>query len=303
MADITTSTVATAIVKLIAADALPALMANLVMGNLVNRSYEPVLANAGDTINVPIPPVLVANNLAEGNSVQLQTTAPGNAQIVLTNHVEASFQITDVAKALATPDLMKLYLTPAVIAIASRVESDCLGMWSQFTTNTVVGTGGTAITEAVLDLAETNLFNALVPAGEEMYLVTSALTYSELRQIAAFRSWTNTADAGVKAIVNGEVGKLKNFNIFRSQLVPTTGTSPVTQHNLAFTRDAIGLVTRRLPQPLPGTGAISEYAEMGNFGMRVTMSYQPNTLAQQVTVDVLYGVGVLRNQFGQQVSS
>jgi len=27
---------------------------------------------------------------------------------------------------------------------------------------------------------------------------------------------------------------------------------------------------------------------MGNFGMRVTMSYQPNTLAQQFTVDVLY---------------
>ena len=48
---------------------------------------------------------------------------------------------------------------------------------------------------------------------------------------------------------------------------------------------------RRLPQPLPGTGAIAEYAELGNFGMRVVMSYQPNTLAQQFTVDVLYGCG------------
>ena len=37
--------------------------------------------------------------------------------------------------------------------------------------------------------------------------------------------------------------------------------------------------------------------------MRVTMSYQPNTLAQQFTVDVLYGVGVLRNAFGVQVNS
>ena len=56
---------------------------------------------------------------------------------------------------------------------------------------------------------------------------------------------------------------------------------------------------RRLPQPLPGTGAIAEYAELGNFGMRVVMSYQPNTLAQQFTVDVLYGCGVLRNQLGR----
>ncbi len=96
---------------------------------------------------------------------------------------------------------------------------------------------------------------------------------------------------------------MKDFYIFRSQLVPKTGSAPSTTHNLAFTKDAIGLVVRRLPQPLPGTGAIAEYAEMGNFGMRVVMSYQPNTLAQQFTVDVLYGVGVLRNTFAVQVNS
>jgi len=73
----------------------------------------------------------------------------------------------------------------------------------------------------------------------------------------------------------------------------------VATHNLAFTKDALGLVIRRLPQPLPGTGAIAEYAELGNFGMRVVMSYQPNTLAQQFTVDVLYGCGVLRKQLGR----
>jgi len=37
--------------------------------------------------------------------------------------------------------------------------------------------------------------------------------------------------------------------------------------------------------------------------MRVIMSYQPNTLAQQFTVDVLYGTAVLRNNFGVQVNS
>jgi hypothetical protein len=42
---------------------------------------------------------------------------------------------------------------------------------------------------------------------------------------------------------------------------------------------------------------------MGNFGIRVVMSYQPNTLSQQFTVDVLYGCGVLRNNFGVQVNS
>jgi hypothetical protein len=37
--------------------------------------------------------------------------------------------------------------------------------------------------------------------------------------------------------------------------------------------------------------------------MRVVMSYQPDTLAQQFTVDVLYGKAVIRNPFGVQVES
>src|SRR5260370_24952773 len=69
MPAITSANIANAIVKLVAADALPALVGNLVMGNLVNRDYEPALAQAGDTGNVPIAPQLVANNIAEGSPV------------------------------------------------------------------------------------------------------------------------------------------------------------------------------------------------------------------------------------------
>ena len=46
MPAITSTNVAQAIVKLVAADALPALMGNLVMGNLVNRNYEPALGRS-----------------------------------------------------------------------------------------------------------------------------------------------------------------------------------------------------------------------------------------------------------------
>src|SRR5436305_377242 len=104
MPAITSTNVANAIVKLVAADALPALMGNLVMGNLVNRDYEPVLAQAGDTINVAIPPTLVANNIAEGGTVQTQNPNLGNAQIVLNTHAEATFLVPDVTKILAVPD-------------------------------------------------------------------------------------------------------------------------------------------------------------------------------------------------------
>lgn len=303
MSIITSANVATAIVKLVAAEALPALMGNMVMGNLVNRDYEPVLANSGDTVNIPIPPVLVANNIAEGGTVQPQNPNLGNAQIVLNTHTEATFQIPDVTKCLAVPDLLKLYMQPAVTALAQRIETDLLNLYAQFTVNTPIGAGATPPTESTVDQAETVLFQAQVPASADRYLVVDSNAYSALRQIPRFSEFYTAGEAGLRALVDGTIGKMKDFYIFRSQFVPKTGAGPVSTHNLAFTRNAIGLVVRRLPKPLPGTGAIAEYAELGNFGMRVVMSYQPNTLAQQFTVDVLYGCGVLRNSFGVQITT
>lgn len=303
MGAITSNNVASAIVKLVAVDALPVLLGNLIMGNLVNRDYEPVLANTGDTVNIPIPPTMLANNIAEGGAVQPQNPSLGNAQIVLNSHVEATFQIPDVTKVLAVPDLLRIYMQPAVAAIAQRIESDLLNLYAGFTANAAVGIAGTPITEQVVDEAETALFLAKAPPLEEKYMVVNAATYSTWRQIPRFSEFQNSGEAGLRAIVDGTIGKVKDFFVFRSQFVPTTGTAPVTTHNLAFTKNAMGLVVRRLPQPLPGTGAIAEYAELGNFGMRVVMSYQPNTLAQQFTVDVLYGCGVLRNALGVQVNT
>src|ERR1700694_1880885 len=192
MPAITSSNVATAIVKLVAADALPALVGEPVMGNLVNRDYEPALAQAGDTINVPIPPTLVANNIAEGGTVQTQNPSLGNAQIVLNTHAEATFQIPDVTKVLAVPDLLRLYMQPAVVALAEKIESDLLNLYPLFTANSAVGAAGATITEATVDLAETALFNAKVAAADPKYLVVDGATYSQLRQILRFSEY-NTA--------------------------------------------------------------------------------------------------------------
>src|ERR671939_112317 len=171
MSTITSANLANAIVKLVAADALPALMGNLVMGNLVNRDYEPVLAHAGDTVNIPIPPALVANNIAEGGTVTPQNPNIGNAAIVLNTHAEATFQIPDVTKVLAVPDLLKLYMQPALIALAEKIKPDLLKLAAQFPANPAVGAAGTAVTESVIDAAETALFNAKVPASASKHLV------------------------------------------------------------------------------------------------------------------------------------
>lgn len=298
MPPITNQNAAEAIVKLVAADALPALVGNLVMGSLVNRNYEATLASVGDTVNVPIPPIMTSTNIAEGGTITTQNPSIGNANIVINVHAESSFQIPDVTKILNHPQLLGMYMEPAIISLAERVETDLLKLYINLTANTAQGTGNTTITESTIDAAETAMFTAKVPESQAKFLITSGATYGDIRQIPRFTE-EQTAGSGLP-ISTGTVGKLKNFFVLRSQYVQKVST---TTYNIAFVRDAFALVTRRLPQPLPGTGAIAQYGEMGNFGFRVVMSYQPNTLAQQFTVDVLYGMGVLRNVFGLQVLS
>lgn len=303
MPSITTANAANAIVKLVAAEALPALLGNLVMGNLVNRNYENVLAKEGDTVNVPIPPVLTANTKTSGGNVTRQTANMGNAQIVLNTHKEVSFTIDDVAKALASPELLPLYMQPAIIALAEQIEGDLLNLYPNFTTNSILGLPGTAITEAVIDNAETTLFNQKVPPSEQKYLVVNGNTYGQIRQIARFSEFRTAQEAGVAALINGKVGMVKDFFVFRSQYVKVTGSGPATTHNLAFAKNAMALVTRRLPKADPGLGVIQEYVEMGNFGMRVTMGYDKESLGTTMSLDVLYGTGILRAAHGVQVES
>lgn len=306
MAAITSANVATAIVKLVAARALPALLSNLVMGNLVNRDYEPVMQNAGDTINIQIPPAnLTPNNVAEAGSVTTQNPNIGSAQIVLDKHRENTFQIPDVTKVLAFPDLLNTYMQPAVNGLGEQIEQDLLGLWPLFTANTATG-GSSTMDEARIDLAETNLFASKVPSGDPKFFVVHGTPFGAMRQISHFQEYQMTGQTGVVTTANvagagpmGANGTLKGMLVFRSQNVPQS----TTYKNIAFHRNAMGLVIRRLPQPLPGTGAIAEYVELGNFGMRVVMSYAPNTLAQQFTVDCLYGCGVLRNNHANLVLS
>jgi hypothetical protein len=242
---------------------------------------------------------MAANNVAEGGSVVTQNPSLGNAQVVLNTHAESSFQIPDVTRVLAHPDLLNMYMMPAIIALATRIESDITQLYLNLTANAAVGTSNTTITESVVDSAETSLFSALVPDSLPKFLVVSGSTYSDMRQIQRF-SEDKVSPEFAQVIPTGNVGRLKNFYVCRSQYISKVSN---TTYNLAFARDAFALVMRMLPKPLPNTGAVAEYASMGNFGMRVVLSYAPNTLAQQFTCDALYGVAVLRNVFGVQVLS
>lgn len=294
--EIISPTVAVAIAKIVSTYIMPALRPVFIMAELVNRDFQADLQSEGDTVTVPMAPTMTANNIAEAGQVQLQNPALGSVDVTLTQHIESSFFIPDHTRILARPDLIQGYMTSAVLAVAQQIETDLMGLFPYFTYNSQQGTAGTALTEAVIDATETSLFNSKVPEGEPRNLVLSSLGYSDVRQIPRFTERRMIGGLG-EAIRTGQVSDLKNFRVVRSQLTPVTTGSPNTYYNLAFHRDAMALVTRRLPSIPPGFGAVSEYVEDGGYGFRVVLSYNPNELGIQCTVDCLYGVGILRPEF------
>jgi hypothetical protein len=302
MAILVDAQLASQLVTLYAAQAVDALQPAFVLGSLVNTAYDSNPGTVGNTVNVPIPvapSVFTMTNLAEGSSITPQAPAISTVSIVVNKHQVVSFQIPDALQAFTNVNVFSLYAKPALIALATQMENDLFALYTSMTSNAAVGVSATTLTDAVVDLAETELFAAYVPPTEPKFLVVSPTAYSGLRQIPSYISkYIYGPDAD--ALTTGELGSIKGFKVFRSQLVP----KPVsTTYNLAFGRDAMALVTRNLGTVPQGFGAVSASVNYGGFSLRCVMSYDPNTLVIRGTWDVLYGVQALRPSFGVQVLS
>lgn len=301
MAFIVDANLASQLVTLYASQAVQSLQPALVMGGLINTQYDSNPGAVGNTVNVPVPPLFSAftsANVAEGSTVTFQAPSITTAAITVNTHRTAGITIPDMTQAFTNLDIYGTYIEPLVTKVAADIESDIFALYSSLTTNATVGVSATPLTDAVVDLAETELFASYVPMEHPRLLVVSPTAYSGLRQLPAY---INNYQYGPNTtLMTGELGMIKGFKVFRSQLVPKPAA---TTYNLAFAPNVAALVTRNLGSVPQGFGAVSSPISFGNFGMRLTLSYNPQSIAMQAVVDCLYGVAVLRNGFGVQVLS
>lgn len=75
---------------------------------------------------------------------------------------------------------------------------------------------------------------------------------------------------------------------------------PAARYNFAFSPQALALVSRPLPQPRAGTGAIARVISdpISKVSLRVTITYDGSRQGHLVTVDTLMGVGILQSAMG-----
>ena len=277
-------------------EAITALRSYLNLAKTVRRDMDSAVARFGDTIKIPKTGALSVNPKVTNTNVTRQAPADNEVSVVLNKHNEVTFLVEDVARAQAYQDIRALYIKDAVIAIAEELESDIAGEYVNAGDDVTFDDTSDATVEASMLAIRKFFVDAKANKLDPKFLYGSSTLTNALLSTDKF---TKVNEYGSRTpIVDGVLGDMFGINSFESQLVVSAG-SPAVEHNLAYTRDAICLVTRALPTDGNGEGVTQTSITDPDSGvsMRLTSSYDANALGRQVTLDILYGIKTVRPEF------
>ena len=280
---------------IVAAQALGYLKANTVFARLVARDWDNDVAAFGQTINIPYGGTLSANAKAAGTAVTLNQAADSKYTVTLDQHYEVSFLLEDIGKALARPDWFDIYAKQAMAVLAESIDAAIAAKYSGFS-QTIDATGGLAAAHFLN--ARRYLNAAKAPLQDRFAVLHEDAEYEALN----IEKVTNRdyAESLGKMAADGIAGRYAGFTILLDQQIVTTGRQC---KNMFFQRNALVLASRSLPVAPAGMGVLQSIMDEDGLGLRVTMSYNPDHLGAQFTVDMLYGIGELRDNHGVVVST
>ena len=289
--NITSTELNDSIATIIAAEALGYLQANTVLAQLVSRDWDDEVAQAGQVIRIPFTGALVASDKAEGSAVTLQNAADTKVDVTLNKHKEVSFLIEDFGRTLATPDYLNAYSQDGMAVLAEQIDGDIAALYSSVTNTIDASLGNGPLDESDFRNARRLINAAKAPLGDRVAVLHQDAEYDYL----GIEEAINTAyrqSLGDGALASAYAGDFMGFRTFMDQKIAVA--SSVTQ-NLLFHKRAFVLASRPLAPAPSGVPILQKVLHEGGLGLRVTMSYNASYLGVQTTIDILYGVAILRN--------
>jgi len=250
---------------------LRATESNLVIATSVNRSYESD-ATVGKSVKVASIGNLAARAKAENTAITYETVAETATTIVLNIWSYAALGIEDIVKVQSNVDLQSEYQRKPGYALAKDIDSKLAADFAGF--SQVVGTLGTAATDANVLAAIKLLDDADVPQEDRFFVMTPAEKVSKL----ALDRWSNALYIGTgnMPVKNGELGGMYGLTLkVTTNLVRPAGGQA---NNAIFHRDALALVVQRTPKS--------------------HVFYDIDVFAWKLAVEVIYGHQEMRDNFG-----
>lgn len=139
-------------VKEIARQTLPRLIENLVFPNLIYKDYsQDFVTGKGAKIQVKKPVVLTASEFDESTGTTAQDVKEESVEVVLDKLATVDVEFGAIQKVTNVNDLNRLFLEPAAVALAEKINSDGLYLYKDIPYT--VGTAGTT-PSSLNDLAD-----------------------------------------------------------------------------------------------------------------------------------------------------
>lgn len=289
--------------EVIGNEAITLLRARLFLAQFVRRDVSGTPASVGDTINIPKYGAFVVRDKSQNEDVETQKANVDRVPIVLNKHKEITFGIEDYLRAVKTdsPGVMEQSLMgQAMTQLAEQIEKDLAALSVGLTINAAID-ATTGITEDHILLAKKRLTDNRASLSDRMLLVDTG-SGNKIMKIDRF---TDASKYGSAMIPNGELGRIHGFTAGESILLRGSG-SPTTYDSLAIHRDALALVTRPfaksiVPSAQANIGQV--FDEQSGITLRVELFRDSKAKADVISIDVLYGCGVVRAELGQVIST
>ncbi len=222
--------VTTFIPELWSARLLYALDKSHVATNLVNREYEGIIANQGDTVHINSIGAITVKDYTKNSDIAAPDALTTTDQTLVIDQCKYfNFQVDDVDKVQAAGELIDTAMGRAAYALADTADAFLLKtIAAGAASGNTIGSAAAPVALTAANVYEnivklrTKLDKANVPNTGRTIIVPPEV-YALLLLDDRFAK--SSAAAGQDALINGKVGEVAGFTVFMSNNVKTgTGT-------------------------------------------------------------------------------
>lgn len=212
-------------VKNIARQALPRLIENLVFPNLIHRDYSAdFVPGLGATIQVKKPVVLQANDFDSANGTSPQDVNDQSVDVTLDKLADVSVEFGAIESATNVDDLNRLFVEPAAVALAEKINSDGLGLYKDIAQ--AVGTAGTTPNSLAAFADAARVLNEAKVPTTERFGVWNPAANAAFQQLPAL---VNAEKSGTtEALRAGSIGRVFGIENFMAQGVKNHSAGVLT---------------------------------------------------------------------------
>lgn len=289
-------------IKNIARQLLPRLIENLVFPNLIHKDYSnDFVTGQGATIQVKKPVILEAKDFVEANGVTAQDVKEESVEVTLDKLATVDVAFGALQRATNVDDLNRLFLEPAAVALAQKINSDGLTLYNDIPY--VGGTAGTA-PAALSDLTNARkILNIQKAPIAPRYALWDPEAEAKFLQLDTFVEADKSGTT--EALRNGSLGRIMGFENYMSQAVKSHvkgtlaagGTGAAIKVHTAITEAATAVKLKVVVSS--GTGTLTGTVKKGDIldvgGKKVVVTADGTAADDSITVNVYPAITAAEN--------